>query len=119
MGRDLVKEPLGLLGIKEGFAGAAYGFSTQFIKENPEQAKRVKAAFYKAADLIAKDKDALRPLLVKYLGLTEPVAMKVPLQYWIKIEKLNKKSTQKYFDLLYKEGAFKQWVDTTKLYYED
>jgi NitT/TauT family transport system substrate-binding protein len=119
VGRDLVKEPLGLLGIKEGFAGAAYGFSTQFIKENPEQAKRIKAAFYKAADLITKDKDALRPLLVKYLGLTEPVAMNVPLQYWIKIEQLNKKSTQKYFDLLYKEGAFKQWVDTTKLYYED
>jgi NitT/TauT family transport system substrate-binding protein len=119
VGRDLVKEPLGLLGIKEGFAGAAYGFSTKFIKENPEQAKKVKAAFYEAADLISKDKDSLRPLLVKYLGLTEPVAMKVPLQYWIKIENLNKKSTQKYFDLLYREGAYKEWVDTTKLYYED
>jgi NitT/TauT family transport system substrate-binding protein len=119
VGRDLVKEPLGLLGIKEGFAGAAYGFSTKFIKENPEQAKKVKTAFYKAADLIAKDKDALRPLLVKYIGITEPVAMKVPIQYWIKIENLNKKSTQKYFDLLYKEGAYKEWVDTTKLYYEE
>jgi NitT/TauT family transport system substrate-binding protein len=119
VGRDLVNEPLGLLGIKEGFAGAAYGFSTQFIKENPERAKKIKAAYYKAADLINKDKDALRPLLVKYLGLTEPVAMKVPLQFWIKIENLNKKSTQKYFDLLYKEGAYKDWVDTTKLYYEE
>lgn len=118
VGRDLVKEPLGLLGIKEGFAGAAYGFSTQFIKENPERAKKVKAAFYKAADLIAKDKDALRSLLVKYLNITEEVAMKVPLQYWIKIENLNQKSTQKYFDLLYKEGAYKDWIDTTKLYYE-
>jgi len=119
VGRDLVKEPLGLLGIKEGFAGAAYGFSSQFVKENPERAKKLKAAYYKAADLINKDKDALRPLLVKYIGITEPVAMKVPIQYWIKIEKLNKQSTQKYFDLLYKEGAYKEWLDTTKLYYED
>jgi NitT/TauT family transport system substrate-binding protein len=119
VGRDLVKNALGLLGIKEGFAGAAYGFSTQFIKENPERAKRLKAAFDKAADLINKDKDPLRPLLVKYIGITEPVAMKVPIQYWIKIKDLNKASTQKYFDLLYKEGAFKQWVDTTKLYYEE
>ena len=119
VGRDLVKEPLGLLGIKEGFAGAAYGFSAQFLKENPERAKKLKAAYYKAADLINKDKDALRPLLVKYIGITEPVAMKVPIQYWIKIEKLNKQSTQKYFDLLYKEGAYKEWLDTTKLYYED
>jgi NitT/TauT family transport system substrate-binding protein len=119
VGRDLVKEPLGLLGIKEGFAGAGYGFSTQFIKENPERAKKLKAAFDKAADLINKDKDSVRPLLVKYIGVTEQVAMKVPLQNWIKIKDLNKKSTQKYFDLLYKEGAFKQWIDTTKLYYED
>jgi NitT/TauT family transport system substrate-binding protein len=119
VGRDLVKEPLGLLGIKEGFAGAAYGFSTQFLKENPERAKKIKAAYYKAADLITKDKDALRPLLAKYIGVTEQVAMNVPLQYWIKIEKLNKQSTQKYFDLLYKEGAYKEWIDTTKLYYED
>lgn len=119
VGRDLVKEPLGLLGIKEGFAGAAYGFSSQFVKENPERAKKLKAAYYKAADLINKDTDALRPLLVKYIGITEPVAMKVPIQYWIKIEKLNKQSTQKYFDLLYKEGAYKEWLDTTKLYYED
>jgi NitT/TauT family transport system substrate-binding protein len=119
VGRDLVKEPLGLLGIKEGFAGAGYGFSTKFIKENPERAKKLKTAYYKAADLINKDKDSLRPLLVKYIGITEPVAMKVPIQYWIKIENLNKKSTQKYFDLLYKEGAYKDWVDTTKLYYED
>jgi len=119
VGRDLVKEPLGLLGIKKGFAGAAYGFSTKFLEENPERAKKIKAAYYKAADLIAQDKDALRPLLVKYIGITEPVAMKVPIQYWIKIENLNKESTQKYFDLLYKEGAYKQWIDTTKLYYEE
>lgn len=119
VGRDLVKEPLGLLGIKEGFAGAAHCFSTKFIQENPERAKKVKAAFYKAADLINKDKDAYRPLLVKYIGITEPVAKKVPLQYWIKIEALNKESTQKYFDLLYKEGAYQKWVDTTKLYYEE
>ncbi|MCJ7663651.1 MAG: ABC transporter substrate-binding protein [Desulfobacterales bacterium] len=117
VGRDLVKEPLGLLGIKDGFAGAAYGFSAQFLKENPERAKKVKAAFYKAADLITQDKDALRPLLVKYIGVTEQVAMNVPIQDWIKIEKLNKQSTQKYFDLLYKEGAYKEWIDTTELYY--
>jgi NitT/TauT family transport system substrate-binding protein len=119
VGRDLVKEPLGLLGIKEGFAGAGYGFSTKFIKENPERAKKIKAAYEKAADLINKDKDPLRPLLVKYLGVTEDVAQNVPIQLWMKVETLNKESTQKYFDLLYKEGAFQQWIDTTKLYYEE
>jgi len=119
VGRDLVKEPLGLLGIKEGFAGAAYGFSTQFLNENPERAKKLKAAYYKAADLINKDKDAYRPLLVKYTGVTDEVAKEVPIQLWMKVETLNKQSTQKYFDLLYKEGAYQQWLDTTKLYYEN
>jgi NitT/TauT family transport system substrate-binding protein len=119
VGRHLVEEPLGLLGIKDGFAGAAFGFSAQFLKENPQSAKKLKEIYYKTVDMIMKDKDAFRPLLVKYLELPESVAMKVPIQYWIKIEDLNKESTQEYFDLLYKEGAYKERVDTTKLYYED
>jgi NitT/TauT family transport system substrate-binding protein len=119
VGRDLVKEPLGLLGIKQGFAGAAYGFSTKFLNENPERAKKLKAAYYAAADLINKDKDAYRPLLVKYAGVTDEVAKEVPIQLWMKVETLNKQSTQKYFDILYKQGAFQQQLDTTKLYYEN
>lgn len=119
VGRDLVKEPLGLLGIKEGFAGAAYGFSAQFLKEHPDRARRLKAAYERAADLINQNKDAYRHLLVKYIGVTEEVAQKVPIQLWMKVDKLNKASTQKYFDLLYKEGAYQQWIDTTKLYYEE
>lgn len=116
-GRPLVKEVLGLLGIKNGFAGAAFGFSSKLVKKNPVLAKKIKAVFYEAADLIEKDKNAYRPLLVKYIGLTEDVAMNVPIQNWMKVETLNKESTQEYFDLLYKEGAYQKRVDTTKLYY--
>jgi len=39
-------------------------------------------------------------------------------QDWIKIETLDKESTQGYFDLLYKEEACQKKVDTTKLYYD-
>lgn len=49
----------------------------------------------------------------------ESVAMNIPLQHWMKIETLDKEATQRYFDLLYNEGAFKKKVDTTKLYYEN
>jgi len=119
IGRHLVEEPLGLLGLEKGFAGAGFGFSSQLLKENPGLAKRTKAIYYKAVDLIDKDRTAYRPLLIKYLGLPESVAMNIPLQHWMKIEKLDKESTQRYFDLLYNEGAFKKKVDTTKLYYEN
>jgi NitT/TauT family transport system substrate-binding protein len=119
IGRHLVEEPLGLLGLEKGFAGAAFGFSSQFLKENPQLAKKVKALYYKAVDLIDKDRNAVRPLLPKYTGLSETIAMKIPLQSWMKIETLDKGATQLYFDLLYKEGAYKKKIDTTKLYYED
>jgi ABC-type nitrate/sulfonate/bicarbonate transport system substrate-binding protein len=119
IGRHLVEEPLGLLGLEKGFAGAAFGFSAQFIKQNPMLAKKVKAVYYKAVDLIDKDRNAVRPLLPKYTGLSETIAMKIPLQSWMKIETLDKEATQQYFDLLYKEGAYKKRVDTTKLYYEN
>ena len=109
----------GKIGIEKGFAGAAFGFSAQFLQESPQSAKKLKRIYYKTVDMIMKDKNTYRPLLVKYLGLPDSVATNVPIQYWIKIEDLNKESTQEYFDLLYKEGAYKEEVDTTKLYYED
>ena len=119
IGRHLVEEPQGLLGLDRGFAGAAFGFSAQFIKQNPMLAKKVKAVYYKAVDLIDKNRNAVRPLLIKYLGLSDWVAMNIPLQTWMKVEKLDKEATQQYFDLLYREGAYKKKIDTTKLYYEN
>jgi NitT/TauT family transport system substrate-binding protein len=119
IGRHLVEEPLGLLGLEKGFAGAAFGFSAQFMKQSPALAQKVKAVYYQAVDLVDKDRNAIRPLLTKYTGLSEPIAMKIPLQSWMKVETLDKEATQQYFDLLYKEGAYKKRLDTTKLYYEN
>ncbi len=119
IGRHLVEEPLGLLGLEKGFAGAGFGFSAQFIKQSPMLAKKVKAVYYKAVDLIDKDRNAARPLLQKYTGVSEAIAMNIPIQKWMKVETLDKGATQRYFDLLYKEGAYKKRVDTTKLYYEN
>ena len=119
IGRHLVAEPLGLLGLEKGFAGAGFGFSAQFLKQSPMLAKKVKTVYYKAVDLIDKDRNAARPLLPKYTGLSETIAMNIPIQSWMKIETLDKEATQRYFDLLYKEGAYKKRVDTNKLYYEN
>jgi hypothetical protein len=108
-----------LLGLERGFAGTGFGFSAQLLKQNPGLAKKLKSVYYKAVDLIKKDEKAARPLLPKYTGLTEPIAMNIPIQKWMKIETLDKEATQRYFDLLYNEEAFKKKVDTTKLYYEN
>jgi len=119
IGRQLVEEPEVLLGLEKGFAGAGFAFSAQFLKQNPTLAKRVKKIYYNAVDLIDRNRNAYRPLLTKYLDLPEPYAMNIPLTNWMKIESLDKEATQSYFDILYKEGAYKRKVDTTKLYYEN
>ncbi|HMK52310.1 MAG TPA: ABC transporter substrate-binding protein [Thermodesulfobacteriota bacterium] len=119
IGRHLIVEPSRLLGLERGFAGTAFGFSAQFLKQNPLLAKKLKSVYYKAVDMIDKDRNTYRPLLMKYLGFPESIAMNVPLTNWMKIEALDKEATQQYFDILYREGAFKKKIDTTKLYYED
>jgi NitT/TauT family transport system substrate-binding protein len=119
VGRYLIKSPLTLLKLKRGFPGMAFSFSKEFVEERPEQAKKVKAAIDKAVDYIRAHEQEARPYLVEYTGLPEPVAMNIPLDRFIKIEEFDKKAGQALFDLLYKEGAYKERVDTTKLYYED
>ena len=117
IGRHLVEEPMGLLGLERGVATVGFGFSSQLLNENPGLAKKVKGIYYRAVDLIDRDITAYRPLLTKYLGLPDWVAMNVPLTKWMKIETLDKEATQQYFDLLYREGAYKKKIDTTKLSY--
>jgi NitT/TauT family transport system substrate-binding protein len=117
VGRYLIKSPLSLLKLKRGLPGAAFAFSAKFLQERPEQAKKLKACLDKAVDYIRTNEKEARPFLVKYTGLPEAIAMSIPLDEWIKLEEFDKRAGQEYFDLLYKEGAFKERVDTTKLYY--
>jgi NitT/TauT family transport system substrate-binding protein len=119
VGRYLIKSPLSLLKLKRGIPGAGFAFSAQFLKERPEQAKKVKACLDKAVDYIRGHEKEARPYLINYTGLPEPVAMNIAFDQWIKLNELDKKAGQEYFDILYKEGAYQDKVDTTKLYYED
>jgi len=119
VGRYLIKSPLTLLKLKRGFPGMAFSFSAKFLKERPEDAKKVKAAMEKAVDYIRGHEKEARPYLVTYTGLPEPLAMSIPLDEFIKLDEFDKKAGQAMFDLLYEEGAYQQKIDTTKLYYED
>jgi NitT/TauT family transport system substrate-binding protein len=117
VGRYLIKSPLTLLKLKRGIPGAGFAFSAQFLKERPEQAKKIKACLEKAVDYIRANEKEARPYLVNYTGLPENLAMNIAFDKWIKLDELDRKAGQEYFDVLYKEGAYQQMVDTTKLYY--
>jgi NitT/TauT family transport system substrate-binding protein len=118
VGRYLMKSPCTLLGLKRGIVGGGFAFSTKFVQERPEVAKKVKAAIEKGADFIKTNEQEARGFLVKYCQLPPPVAAHIPFEKWIKIKDLDKKGPQAYFDILYKDGAYQKKVDTTKLYYE-
>lgn len=118
VGRYLRKHPLSVLRLEKGFPGGAFSFSTKFLKKGPELAKKLKVAEERAVDYIKAHEKEARSHLVKYTGLPEPLAMAIPFDKWIKIKELDKGAGQDYFNVLYKEGAYKKRTDTTKLYYE-
>ena len=72
----------------------------------------------KALDYIRNNEKEARSYLVKYTGLPEPVAMRIPFDKWIKISETSKIAGQEYFEVLHREGAYKIRIDTTNLYYE-
>ncbi len=119
VGRRLVKSPLLLLNLKTGIPGAPFSFNSKFLKEKPLVAKKVKAAYYKAVDFIYANEAEARKFLVKYANLPEPFAMKIPFEYWIKVEQYDKSAGQPYFELLKKEGLFQKHVDTSQLFYQE
>jgi NitT/TauT family transport system substrate-binding protein len=117
VGRYLMKGPLVLLKLKRGIPGAAFAFAAKLLRQRPEQATKLKACLDKAVDYIRANEKEVRPYLVKYTGLPEAVAMSISFDQWIKLDEFDKRAGQEYFDLLYKEGAYKERVDTTELYY--
>ncbi len=119
VGRRLVKSPLLLLNLKTGIPGAPFSFSSKFLKEKPLVAKKVKAAYYKAVDFIYANETEARKFLPKYTNLPEPFAMKIPFEYWTRVEEYNKSWGQPYFELLKKEGLFQKHVDTSQLFYQE
>jgi len=117
--RRLIESPLLLLNLKTGIPGAPFSFNSRFVKEKPLVAKKVKAAYYKAVDFIYSNETEARRFLPKYTNLPEPFAMKIPFEYWTKVEEFDKSSGQPYFELLRKEGLFKKDMDTSKLFYQE
>ncbi len=119
VGRRLVKSPLLLLNLKTGIPGGPFAFNSKFLKEKPLVAKKVKAAYYKSMDFIQTHEVEARKFLAKYTNLPEPFAMKIPFEFWTKVEQYDKSLGQPYFELLRKEGLFQKHVDTSQLFYQE
>lgn len=117
IGRYLMKSPMKLLGLKRGIPGGAFSFSHKFLRDHPQDAQRMKMAYYRAVDFVRARQGEARALLVKYARMPEPVAMRIPFEEWIKVEELDRGAAQQYFDVLYEEGAYRRRIDTGRLFY--
>jgi ABC-type nitrate/sulfonate/bicarbonate transport system substrate-binding protein len=118
VGKYLGKHPVAVLNLERGYPGGAFTVSSNLLKNRPETAVKLMKAYDGAVDFICGNEKEARTYLQKYAGLPGPVAMAIPFDKWIKIKELDKKSGEDYFEVLFKEGAFKSRLDTTTLYYE-
>lgn len=118
VGKYLLKNPVSVLKMEKGYPGGAFSYSGKFLEKNPDGAEKFRTAIGKAVAFIKANEQEARSFIEKYTGLPGPVAMRIPFDKWITIQELDKSAGQEYFDVLYKEGAYKEPLDTTKLYYE-
>ncbi len=118
IGRYLVPHPVSVLNLERGYPGGAFSISGAFLKDHPEEASKIRVAIEKGVDFIRQNEKEARGFLGKYTRLPPPVATGIPLDKWIKVRELDKRAGQDYFQVLYKEGAYKKEMDTTNLYWE-
>lgn len=118
VGRYLIKHPVSVLNFQRGYPGGAFSISGKFLKNYPAKAGKIKAAIEKGVDFIRQNEKEARICLEKYTHLPKPVAMRIPFDKWIKLKELDKSSGEDYFQVLYREGAYKKPMDTKNLYME-
>ncbi len=89
------------------FGGGAV-MTTKFIKERPEVARKVMLVLRDATDRIQANFDKYRPLLGKYVGVSEaslPVVKKLVFRNERDVDEKDLRSEQNVLDMLYKEKA--------------
>lgn len=96
--------------------GFPYVLSSNFIEKNPENAEKIRDAFYEAADFIKYNEDEARYIMAKWIGAELNSVQKVNLWDQIKAEEINKDILQKLADIFYEEGVIKKKIYTKDFY---
>ncbi len=97
--------------------GGGVFVKSSLIKENPEAAKKIFRAFYKAGKFIEQHPEEAKQVLLKYTPIDAEVIKGLhalpeysPFEYPLLVEK-----AQENADMLYKEGYLKQKVEVSKM----
>jgi len=111
----LAEKPLSTYVINP-YNGFPYVVSTKFFKENPEEAKKLIQAMFKAVDFINSNDIEARQILQKWTNCDEQIAKKVNLWNQVKLNDIDKEALQKLADLFYENGITEKKIDTKSLY---
>jgi NitT/TauT family transport system substrate-binding protein len=99
------------------FPGGAAAFLSAWAEQHQDLALKIATANDKAIDYIKANPNESKKYLAKYSGLTEDIASETRLCLFWKVNDANKNAIQEYADILYREGIFKEKIDTSNIYF--
>jgi NitT/TauT family transport system substrate-binding protein len=93
-----------------------YVLSAKFVRENPQTAKKLRDAMYKASDFIHTNEPEARQIMAKWVGAKPEVANNVKLWAQVKAEDVDRSALQNLADIFFQGGITKKKIDTSLLY---
>lgn len=126
-------EPTTTIALQSGEARKVYGsvyaeqlnhnpqgvaaLSNRFVKENPEEAQRLVAAFNRAFDFMREHEKEARIILTKYITIEQEVADNLVLLTMLRLDEIDRDKFQEYANLLHSLGELEKPIDTSALFY--
>jgi len=101
--------------IHDPFVAGGAVISTSFIKEHPDDIKKLVSIANNAIDYIREHEQEAKEFLPKYTPLTPDIARKSMLYEFWKLGEENKEAMQALADLYHLEGVLKTRIDVSKM----
>jgi len=101
--------------------GGSATLTTEFIKKNPEVAKKYIIAYARGIELVRKDPAEARKFLKGYTAIEGPLTGEVPLASYMLYNEFKPSDVaafQKFFDLFTEKGVFEKKLDVASLLYK-
>lgn len=101
--------------------GGSASLTTEFIKKNPELAKKYIAAYTRGVELVRKKPDEARQFMKGYTAIEGPLTGEVPLAAYMLYNEFKPADVayfQKFYDLFTEKGIFEKKVPVEALLYK-
>ncbi len=108
--RILVKAPLAQASANPGPTGV-FAISAKYLSSHPKDAQKLVTAFNQSIDYSNRNQPEARKVLSKFAAIDQDIAAKVPLPHFETVASMDKRSFQKFADVLYKEKVLKKQPD--------